>query len=181
MDWKCSLAPFGIQNISNQELSLFFGTSYETSDFVVDCLEIWWENNKAKLIKDYEELVINLDNGPSQKSVRTQFIKRMVLFAKKIKIPIHLIYYPPYHSKYNPIEHLFGVLERYWNGEILDTVEKTLGYASKMSIKGKNPTVELIDKTYQKGVSLSKKQLKPYLHFISRSESLKNWDVIISP
>lgn len=180
MSWQCTLAPFGIQDMSNRELSLFFGTSHETSDFVVDCLEAWWEGNKEKN-KTYEELVINLDNGPSQKSVRTQFIKRMVLFTQKINIPVHLVYYPPYHSKYNPIEHTFGVLERYWNGAILDTTEKALGLASKMVLKGKNPTVELIDKAYQKGVALTKKELKPFLQFISRSDELKYWDVIITP
>jgi hypothetical protein len=93
MDWKCSLAPFGIQDMGNRELSLFFGTSHETSDFVVDCLEDWWGTNNIRY-KGIEELVINLDNGPSQKSVRTQFIKRMAFFAQKIKNPCPLSLLP---------------------------------------------------------------------------------------
>ena len=39
-----------------------------------------------------------------------------------------LAYYPPYHSKYNPIERLWGILENHWNGEVLDTEEKILGH-----------------------------------------------------
>ncbi|WP_419606378.1 ISAzo13-like element transposase-related protein [Thiolapillus sp.] len=38
---------------------------------------------------------------------------------------IRLAYYPPYHSKYNPVERLWGVLENHWRGELLDSVEKT--------------------------------------------------------
>lgn len=35
--------------------------------------------------------------------MRTQFLKRMVGLADTIGMPIQLLYYPPYHSKYNPI------------------------------------------------------------------------------
>jgi len=32
-----------------------------------------------------------------------------------------------YHSKYNPIERVFGVLENYWNGDPLTSVAMALG------------------------------------------------------
>src|SRR2546425_1170644 len=47
---------------------------------------------------DVEELAINLDNGPSVQSHRTQFIRRMVEFSHKTGLRIVLIYYPPYHT-----------------------------------------------------------------------------------
>jgi len=47
-----------------------------------------------------------------------------------------LAYYPPYHSKYNPIERLWGRLEQYWNGEILGDIDKVLGLAKTMTWKG---------------------------------------------
>ena len=43
------------------------------------------------------------------------------------------MYYPPYHSKYNPIERCWGVLEVYWNGELLDSEEAVLGFAANMT------------------------------------------------
>lgn len=180
MEWNASLAPFGIQEMGTSNLSLFFGTSRETSDFILDCLEMWWENNKMKHT-EIKELVINLDNGPSQKSNRTQFIKRMVLFSKKIALPIHLVYYPPYHSKYNPIEHTFGVLERYWNGQILNTVDTVLKVASNMRFKGQNPSIYLIDKMYELGNRLSKEELKPFFKSFLPSKHLPKWDVVINP
>jgi transposase len=62
---------------------------------------------------------LDLDNGPENHSRRSQFIYRLVLWAQATQLTIELVYYPPYHSKYNPIERCWGVLEVYWNGELL--------------------------------------------------------------
>jgi hypothetical protein len=103
------LVPFGIFNVLGNGLTIYFGQSYETSDFIVDCLELWWSEN-AHHYPVVEELAINLDNGPSVESHRTQFIRRMVEFSHKTNLRVKLIYYPPYHSKYNPIERCWGAL-----------------------------------------------------------------------
>ena len=60
-----------------ERLSIYFGQSAETSDFIVDCLELWWQENQA-IYPGLEELVIDLDGGAATRSNRTQFIKRMV-------------------------------------------------------------------------------------------------------
>ena len=44
-------------------MTIIFGTSRETSDFLVDCLEQWWQDRKA-FFGHIRKLVINLDNGP---------------------------------------------------------------------------------------------------------------------
>jgi len=180
MNRDLSMVPLGIEDVIDKDLSLFFGTSHETSDFIVDCLEMWWEMNK-KRYSGIKELVINLDNGPSQMSGRTQFIKRMVIFAGIVRLPVHLVYYPPYHSKYNPIEHTFGTLEQYWNGEILDSTEAVLGYASNMTCRGKHPTVRLVNKTYPTGIRLTEKELEPFMDSFIRSAHLPKWDILITP
>jgi transposase len=44
---------------------------------------------------------------------------------------IRLVYYPPYHSKYNAIRRFWAGLEKSWNGYLLDskeTVLKRAGY-----------------------------------------------------
>jgi hypothetical protein len=46
-----------------------------------------------------------VDNGPEVASRRTQFMKRLVSFADKHKLTIELVYYPPYHSKYDAVVH----------------------------------------------------------------------------
>ena len=61
-------------------------------------------------------LQIKADNGPESNGRRTPFLKRMVELADHIGKPIHLLYYPSYHSKYNPVERCWGILEKHWNG-----------------------------------------------------------------
>lgn len=107
-------------------------------------------------------LVINQDNGPENHSRRTQFLKRIVEFAHQYRLNICLAYYPPYYSKYNPIERTWGVLEKHWNGSLLDEVETVLKFAQTMTWKGKHPQVTLIERTYEKGVRLKPKEMDKF-------------------
>ena len=66
--------------------------------------------------QDTELIHIKVDNGPESSGVRTQLKKRMVEFVDLLNIAIQLLYYPPYHSKYNPIEGCWGILDQHWNG-----------------------------------------------------------------
>ena len=96
--WKATLVPFGILNTNNDQLSIYMGQSAETSDFIVDCLTAWWQENQFQNSK-LDEWVINLDGGAATRSDRTQFIKRMVELCQAIGVKIRLIYYPPYRAQ----------------------------------------------------------------------------------
>ena len=126
-------------------------------------------------------LMIDLDNGKPVASNTKLFIKRIVAFARKIKLPIQLVYYPPYHSKYNPIERVWAALENYWFPIILDTVEHTLKVAQKMAYNGVNPIVNFIDKVYHTGIKVADKEFKELENFMKRNPDLPLWDVYISP
>ncbi len=177
---EAKLIPFGILEVTSALLTVIFGTSRETSDFVVDCLQQWWDGRKA-FYAHIRKLAINLDNGPQIASHRTQFIKRMVEFADRNNLEIELIYYPPYHSKYNPIERCWGVLEMHWNGTLLHTVDKTLGWAKTMTWKGTQPVVQLLQKVYKTGVRLTKAAFQPFAQRVCRSATLSRWSASIQP
>jgi hypothetical protein len=151
MGLKAKLAPFGILNMMTGLFTIIFGVSFETSDFIVDCLDQWWEDNKTQN-PHIRQLVINLDNGPQNSSHRTQFMKRMIEFADKHNLEIVLAYYPPYHSKYNSVERCWGILENHWSATLLNTLLITLAWAKTMTWKGLNPVVKLLETTYEKGV-----------------------------
>jgi len=172
------LVPLGILEVKQGVLTTVVGCSFETSDFIVDSLQHWWDDRKVNY-PSVKTLVINLDNGPSASSHRTQFIKRMTEFSERNNMVIHLAYYPPYHSKYNPVERCWGVLENHWNGDILDSVEKTLGMIKTMTWKGIKPIVHFFDQCFEKGVKLTKKEMRVYEEKIKRSKKLPKWDVII--
>lgn len=147
--------------------------SLVTSDFIIDVLEDFWKTQSCQF-PEIKTLILNQDNGPENNSRRTQFMKRIVNFAQKYQLNIRLAYYPPYHSKYNPIERTWAVLENYWNGSILDEIETALHFAENMTWKGKNPVVKLITQTYESGVKLSKKAMSKIERQIYRLTDSKN-------
>ena len=98
-------------------------------------------------------------------------MKRIVEFSQKYRVNIRLAYYPPYHSKYNPIERTWAILENHWNSSILDEVETALKFAKTMTWKGKNPVVKLVTQTYETGVRLSKKAMSKIEQQIERLTS----------
>jgi Rhodopirellula transposase DDE domain len=172
------LTPYGIFLPHYDDLWLYFTTSRLTSDFMVDVLDRWWQGNKEQFPL-VTTLVINQDNGPENKSRRTQFLKRMVEFARRWRLLVRLAYYPPYHSKYNPIEHCWGVLESHWSGDLLDSRAAVLGFARSMTWNGNHPKVELLTSIYPKGVRLAKKEMLQVEDEVKRLPDLDDWFVDI--
>ena len=173
--------PFGIVNEDTGELHLMFGSSAKTSDFIVDALHSWWEQRPAQERDAISLLQIKADNGPESNGQRTQFLHRMVQLADTIRKPIQLLYYPPYHSKYNPIERCWGILEQHWNGTQLRDVETMLQWAKTMTWKGLHPVVELIRTAYEKGVTLTKRAMREVEARLVRNPELPKWDILIRP
>jgi len=179
---KKKLVPVGILEVATGSSMIVFGNSQETSDLIVDCLKLWWQENKSRLLSlGIKKLTINLDNGPHVQARRTWFIKRMVEFSDMTDMEIHLVYYPPYHSKYNPVERLWGILENHWNGALLNSVNTTLEWAGSMTWKGIQPVVQLLDKVYESGKKLSKKQMKDLSKRLILNPLVPKWDVSIAP
>lgn len=176
--WDAVLVPFGVQEMDTDDLYFIFGQSKETSNFIVDALEMWWKLRQFNTA-DYDMLMIDLDNGKSCASNTRLFVQRIVGFAQTIDLPIQLVYYPPYHSKYNAIERCWAALENYWKPQILDTIENTLNVARKMTYKGINPIVQFIDEIYEAGVKVADKDFKELQKFVIRNEELPLWDVLI--
>ena len=69
-----------------------------------------------------------------------------------------MIYYPPYHSKYNGIERYWAGLEKSWNGYLLNTVSVVLNRAANFVWKKVRSVVRLLDTTYEKGVKIGGKE-----------------------
>ena len=173
--------PCGIVEEDRGQLSITFGSSYKTSDFIVDALEAWWAALDEAEQVAMARLQIKMENGPESSGKRTQFLQRMVAFCDAIGKPIQLLYYPPYHSKYNPIERCWGILELHWNGTKLVDVETMVEWAKTMTWKGIHPIVALSRKVYQKGVTLSKRAMRAIEARLTRHPELPKWDILIHP
>ncbi len=173
--------PCGVVDEDSGQLYISFGSSFKTSDFIVDTLEQWWQLLNPQEQVPCELIQLKVDNGPESSGIRTQFLKRMVELADTLSKPIQLLYYPPYHSKYNPIERCWGLLEQHWNGAKLIDVSTMLAWAQSMTWKGLKPIINLSNKDYQKGISLSKKAMKAIEKRLERNPLLPKWDILIRP
>lgn len=173
--------PCGIVDEDTGQLSVTFGSSSKTSDFIVDTLAAWWQGLTAAEQGVINRVQIKMDNGSESSGVRTQFLHRMVQFVDQIGKPIQLLYFPPYHSKYNPIERCWGILEQHWNGTQLINVDTMLAWAQSMTWKGLHPLVNLSRTVYQKGVALSKAAMRAVETRLERDPLLPKWDIMIRP
>jgi hypothetical protein len=173
--------PFGVVDEDSGALHVTFGASAKISDFIVDSLSVWWQQQPAECRDAVARLQIKADNGPESNGWRTQFLKRMVEFADHIGKPIRLLYYPPYHSKYNPIERCWGMLEKHWNGTQLVDAQTLLEWTKGMTWEGLHPLVEVNRKVYEKGISLSKATMQAVEARLKRNSDLAKWDILIKP
>ena len=173
------LVPFGVLMLATGALTLVFG-KHETSDFWGDCLRAWWKNARHRCRK-IRRLVIYLDNGPKNSGVRTQFLKRMIEFSDWSGLEIHLVYYPPYHSKYNPIERCWSSLQKKWNGVLLSSWEIVKTCALRMTWKGAHPTVMQMEGDYPTGVIVPKAEMTELNKRLERSATLRKYDILIKP
>jgi Rhodopirellula transposase DDE domain len=176
---KEKLVPFGILTVVSGALLLVFG-SRDTSDAWVDALRLWWLQVR-KGLRHIKRLVIYLDNGPKNSGRRTQFLKRMVAFADWSGLEVRLVYYPPYHSKYNPIERCWSALEKKWNGVLLNGLKVVLQCALRMRWKGRHPVVKRLHGEYPDGVRVPAKEMKPIEARLQRSATLPKYDITIKP
>jgi hypothetical protein len=173
--------PCGILDEDTGQLRIAFGSSAKTSDFIVDALQAWWSALPTAEREATPQIQIKMDNGPESSGIRTQFLKRMVAWVDEIHTPVHLVYFPPYHSKYNPIERCWGILELHWNGAKLLDTGTMLGWARSMTWRGIAPIVELSDTVYRKGISLGKKAMREIESRLQRDPALPKWDILIRP
>lgn len=173
--------PCGIVDEDTAQRYVTFGSSAKTSDFLVDTLTAWWQGLSAQEQHAIDRVQLKMDNGPESSGVRTQFLSRLVQLVDTIGKPIQLLYYPPYHSKYNPIERCWGILELHWNGTLLHTVSTMLEWAQSMTWKGIKPIITLSRKIYAKGVTLRKTAMQAVEARLERNPLLPKWDIFILP
>jgi hypothetical protein len=174
-----TVTPYGIYLPDHNEVH-FFVSGPVTSDCMVDCLQKTWEDIHSRF-PPVQTLLIHQDCGPQNSSRRTQFMKRMAGFADVSQLTLSLAYYPPYHSKYNPVERVWGVLEHHWNGTLLDSIDTAIRCAETMTWKGNHPRVQRVGERYETGVRLTTKEMNVLEKRFTRLPGLEKYFVDILP
>ena len=163
------------------ELTITFGSSSKTSDCIVEVLEATWDALDEQEKVATSLIQITMDNGPESSGRRTQCLHRMVQLADDMNKPIPLLYYPPYHSKYHPIERCWGIVELQWHGTKLTDAETRLEWAKNMTWQGMRPVVALRRQADAKGLSLGKAAMQAVEARLKRDPALPKYDILIDP
>lgn len=174
------LKPFGIMNLKTKQVDVYCTTSNSTANFKVDMLDKYLCKH---LIPSIDKVMIFLDNGPENSSRRKLWMSRIIKLSVKYNIAIELVYYPPYHSKYNKIEHYWGVLQRNWSGLILDTLDKAIGIINSTTWSGIYSKGHLSTKKYEKGIKVDEIELKKAIkkHVSYENKGIEKWSLLITP
>jgi hypothetical protein len=145
--------PHGIYDLKQNSGYINIGTSKDTSEFACDSIMNWWKNQGKFDYPNATSILILCDSGGSNNSRHYIFKQDIQKLANKIGVEIRIAHYPPYTSKYNPIEHrLFPHLTRACQGVIFKSVELVKELMSKTkTTTGLKIKVEIIDKIYQTG------------------------------
>jgi hypothetical protein len=172
--------PLGVFLPASNELFLYFVSGPLTADAIADAIEATWQQ-LAPRCPTVQTLHLNLDNGPENHSRRTQFMQRLTDWVDATHLTVKLAYYPPYHSKYNPIERVWGVLEQHWNGALLDSLDTAMAFAKTMTYNHVAPVVQRVTKTYSTGVALTQKAMRQLEQRFERLSGLEKYFVSITP
>ena len=156
-DWK-SLAvgvaiPHGLYDLKLNLGYIQIGTSHDTSQFACDSIRYWWHNYGVVHYPLANSILLLCDGGGSNSSRQYLFKQDLQILANELGIEIRIAHYPPYTSKYNPIEHrLFPHLTRVCQGVIFDSVEMVKDLMAKAKTRtGLKVLTTVLDGVYQTG------------------------------
>ncbi len=112
------------------------GTSHDTSEFACDSFRHWWYNHGRKLCQNATSVPVLCDGGGSNSSRHYIFRQDLQSLADEIGAEIRIVHYPPYCSKYNPIEHrLFPHITRACQGVIFTGLDVVTELIAKLAQK----------------------------------------------
>jgi Rhodopirellula transposase DDE domain len=145
--------PHGLYDVGRNCGHINLGTSHETSEFACDSLERWWTTEGRKQYPHARRLLLLCDGGGSNSARRYVFKEQLQALAERLGLEIRVAHYPPYCSKYNPIEHrLFPHVTRACQGVVFHRVQIVKALMEKTSTStGLQVTVDILDKVYDTG------------------------------
>ncbi|MEG5061980.1 ISAzo13 family transposase [Microcoleus sp. A2-C5] len=147
------VVPHGIYDLQHNRGYLNLGISKYTSEFACESIKLWWINYGKFIYPQANLILIKCDGGGSNNSNHQIFKSDLQKLVDELGIEIRIAHYPPYTSKYNPIEHrLFPHVTRACQGVIFTSLELVKKLMAKTHTKtGLSVVVNVIDKIYETG------------------------------
>jgi transposase len=173
--------PHGVYDVTRNTGFINIGTSHDTSTFACDSLRRWWTEQGQNDWPKATSMLILCDCGGSNSSRYYIFKKELQALADELGLSIRVAHYPPYCSKYNPIEHrLFAHVSKACRGVILKSVQIVKELMGKTKTRaGLSVKVRIIDKIYEIGHKVSK-QFKKNMRIL-KDNHLPQWNYVAVP
>jgi len=149
--------PHGIYDLKKNTGFVTIGTSHDTAEFACDSLFSWWKMQGNKDYPTATSILILCDGGGSNSCRHYTFKEELQNLSNKIGLKLRVAHYPPYCSKYNPIEHrMFPHVSRACKGVVFRSIElvKSLIDKTKTS-KGLKVISQIVKKIYEVGKKVS--------------------------
>lgn len=173
--------PHGIYDVSANTGYISLGKSKDTSEFLCDNLKHYWEQELRQKYPEAGEMLLLMDGGGSNSSLHYIVKEDLQNLAAELGMVIRVAHYPPYCSKYNPIEHrLFPHVQRSWDAVLFSDYEVIKERVEQTTTKtGLKVVAWINEKVYQTGRKYStnfKETMK-----IVFDETLPKWNYVINP
>jgi hypothetical protein len=148
-----TLIPHGLYDVGKNRGYLHLNTSHDTTELACDSIAAWWQDHGRRQYPGAKRLLVLCDGGGSNSASKYLFKEDLQALANRLRLAIRVAHYPPYCSKYNPIEHrLFPHVTRACQGVIFETAEIAKRYMEKTeTATGLSVMVRFLDKVYATG------------------------------
>jgi len=145
--------PHGLYDVGLNRGHVNLGVSRDTSEFACQSIERWWRQHGCNQYRQATRLLLLCDGGGSNAAGRYVFKEELQKLSDRVGLELRVAHYPPYCSKYNPIEHrLFPHVTRACQGVVFHTVQIVKELVEKTTTsKGPEVTVDIIEKVYETG------------------------------
>jgi hypothetical protein len=178
---ELKVTPYAVYDIAVNDCLVNIGSSDDTSEFVCDTIRIWWNKVGKKRYPNATSLLILADGGGSNSSRHHVFKESLQKLANKIGIALRMAHYPPYTSKWNPVEHkVFPHITRSLFGVILLSIQVMKELIEKSrTATGLKVVAHISKKTYCCGKKIAadfydNANIKP-------DKILGQWNYVVAP
>ena len=177
------LVPHGVYDVRANVGFITLGTSRETSAFVCDAIALAWTVLFRAMYPNATELLLLCDCGGANAARSLRFKEDLIELATRLGVRLRIAHYPPYTSKWNPIEHrLFSQVERAWSGVMLDSPETALRTVEQTRTQtGLSVTARILDTTYEIGRTCSDTFRDVKDQFIRHDRVNGQWNDLVDP
>lgn len=173
--------PHGIYDLALNKAHVNLGTSRDTTEFACDSIRQWWTRRGRLDHPGATRLLILSDGGGSNPARSNLFKQDLQRLANHLQLDIRVAHYPPYCSKYNPIEHrVFPHVTRACEGVVFTDVPLVQQLIKRTKTRaGLRVTVALLEKTYVAGRKAAA-NLQDTLRIV-RDQLLPQWNYRLLP